>query len=177
MLHLKCDMRDIISHSLNRQSFGSAYFIKKLKSSDEYVKIERSIAVKRITKFFKWMLALPFSIIEFAFTILWAFAPIIQKLTVLFDIYIIWDGYIKRWLDKKDYLSFIDFIIFSLVLLFSQQIFAWLMELCRKVRRKIRFGVPFSESVQPHNYSYHNASGDQRVTLTVNQLRELMNGR
>ena len=92
--------------------------------------------MKRITKFFKWLLALPFAIIEFAFTILWAFAPIIQKLAIIFVIILIWVGQVKLWIDKKDYLSLVDFILFTLTLIFSQQIFALLMKLCQKIQHQ-----------------------------------------
>lgn len=168
-------MRDIISQSSRQAGLRLCLFYKSIDIIGLIVIYERSIAVKNLLKFAKWLIALPFAIIEFAFTIIWAFAPIIQKLTIIFVIYLIWDGQVKLWIDKKDYISLADFILFALTLIFSQQIFALLMKLCQKIQRKIRYGVPFSENPQSQIISYQDVSGSQRVTLTMDQFKELMN--
>ena len=129
--------------------------------------------MKHIIKFLRWVLSLPFAIIETVFTFLWALSPIVKRLTVLVALIFFVLGLFKMWWESGDYLNFAEWVICLLALFFSDIIFSLLMKLFGGLKRLVRWGGPF---ILPKEIAQSEPvpQQPQTITLTAEQFRELI---
>ena len=134
-----------------------------------------------VKKSFRWLLSLPFGILWFVFGLAGALSPLLRILSIVFTLIMIWSSWFKVLIESKSYGLFAAYVGLLLAMFFSKQLFELLMEICNKTVYKIRYGTPFNDPIysQPspkaQNGNSANISGDQQITLTVDQLRELLN--
>lgn len=134
--------------------------------------------LKIIIKIIKWFISLPFKILWFVSMIAYALTPVAQKIAIIFGIfYVILCGNLKWWIDKKDYRSMAETAFFILIPFIAQAVFSVIMTISQKIEFKILYGTPLFKSNDETGYrdSPRAAADDQKITLTMSQLRELLN--
>lgn len=134
-----------------------------------------------IKRFFRWLLSLPFTLLWFVFALAATLSLLLRRLSVLLLLILLWIGWFKVLIESKSYGLFAAYVGLLLAMFFSKQLFELLMEICNKTVYKIRYGTPFNDPIysqpspQAQNGNSANISGDQQITLTVDQLKELLN--
>ena len=123
--------------------------------------------MKALLKFIKRILSLPFIILEIVFAIAYGLSPIIRKVVIILTLFL-FSG-IKAAYESGRYSYIIGLAIPFGALFFSKYVFWLMMKFCQGMTNILQYDLPFfyNPPQQPQN-------NNQTITLTTDQLRELL---